>query len=175
MTNARNTGDIIGTVTHEGFKVNKLYGLKAVFFFEHLGGIDNIRTLGAFCGNVAHTGVLADKLQRIPVAGYYGAIHTFFAAYARHGTKYIVSFPAGLFIAVHTEKSKQLLHIGHLHGKLIGHTLALCLVTVIPLAAEGGLGSVKSDAYTVRLLFIEKPEVNIHKSENRIRGQTLGV
>ena len=170
---ARYAGDIVGAVAHEGFQVDKAQGFQAVFLKEHrrrVVGCDGLACLGA---HQLHRHVLIHQLQAVAVAGEDDALPALPAADVRHSADDVVGLPALTFVDGDIHGGKDLLHHGHLHGKLLGHPVAGRLVALVLQMAEGGAVEVKGNAQGVGLFLHRDLLQNIQEAEDGVGIQAL--
>ena len=81
---------------------------------------------------------LRNKLQTVAVACCDNAFVAVVLAGVGEGAENVVSLVALAGDDFIAQKREKLLEHGHLRGELLRHTLAVCLVAVVSLVAEGG-------------------------------------
>ena len=165
---ARDARDVIGAVAHQGFKIDQMDGVKAVFLTEAGRVIvdrDGLRKLG---GHQLDRHMLVDQLQRVPIAGDDHAVPVRPAALLADRADHVVGFPAFAFKDGDAHGAQNILHHRQLHGKLIRHRVTRRLVAVIGQMAERRRLEVERHAQGVGLLL--RPELfeNIQKTVDRV-------
>ena len=164
FTDALHPGDVVGRIPHQALDVDQLPGLQTVLGLDgglvHHPGL----TVAPAGGGQQHGGVIAHQLQVVPVTG--GQIAGFLALVAGGGqsAQDVVGLPALGGHQLVAQKGQQLLEQGHLGGQLLGHTVAVGLVAVVHLVAEGRGGQVKGNGHLVRLIVLGQGEQDIHKA-----------
>ena len=174
LANAGHARDVVGAVAHEGLEVHHLRRIKAVFLAENLRRIvDGLRASHAGL-DVADGGGIGDELETVLVPGDDHAVPAFFRAFDRDGTQDIVRLVARHLIAADAHGVERLLQNRHLGRELLWHALALGLVAVVGLVAEGGLTPVEAHAHGVGLLLVEHALEDVQKAKDSVGGRAVG-
>ena len=165
---ARDARDVIGAVAHQGFKINQMDGVKAVFLTEAGRVIVDRDGLRKLRGDQLDRHMLVDQLQGIPIAGDDHAVPVRPAALLADCADHVVGFPAFAFKDGDAHGAQNILHHRQLHGKLIRHRVTRRLVAVIGQMAERRRLEVERHAQGVGLLL--RPELfeNIQKTVDRV-------
>ena len=166
--NPGNAGDIVGGIAHQGFQVNQLFRLEAVFLLKQLLGVQRGGGLPRLGDDKLYVHIPVNQLQAVPVTGDDDALPGVVGADFAHRANHIVRFPALAFINGNAHGLQHLLHNGHLLGKLLRHGVAGGFVAVIFLVAEGGAVEVKGNCHGIGLLLLLHPFQNVQKAENRM-------
>ena len=117
--------------------------------------------------------ILINELEGVPVAGDHHALPAVVGADAAHGADDIIGLPSLTFVNGDVHGPEHVLHDGHLHGQLLGHTVAGGLVSIVLEVAEGGAVEVEGDAYCVGLFFLFGLFQNIQEAIDGMGIQTL--
>ena len=115
-------------------------------------------------------------MQAVLIAGNDDAVPAAFLADGGGGAQNIVSFKALQLVAADAHGVQNLFQDGHLGRQLLRHTLALGLVGLILLMAEGGGFQVKTDADRLGLLLLQQTLQDGHKAIDSVGwGAVRGV
>ena len=165
-TNAGNTGNVIRGIAHQRFQINELFGLKPIFLFKFLPGIQGCRGLSGLGDHQFYMDIFINKLQTVPVAGNNDTLPLIVGADSAYGTNNIVCFPSLAFVNGNIHGPQNVLHHRHLHGKFFRHAMSVCLIAVILQVTEGGAVKIKGNADRFRLLFLFHLLQNVQKTVN---------
>ena len=152
--------DIIGTVTHKCFQVDKLDWCNSVI----LGKFSFVVFYRALCCVEQYGRAIRNKLERVPVPCENIALILFVVAKLGKRTENVVSLVPLTLNNLCTEGSEQFLNHRHLLCKLVGHTVTVCLVTCNRLVAESWCTKVEGNSNSVGVKLACHSEVDIHKS-----------
>ena len=118
--------------------------------------------------------VVGDELQAVTVARK-DICTVIFAAGIRKCSQNIVRLEAGAFDNAYAHITEDILDKRHLHGKLIGHTVAVCLVCGACLVAERRLFQVESHGTAVGRDIPRSFKIDVHKSRKGVGERTFFV
>ena len=168
LANAGDAGNIVRAVAHQRFQIDDAARRKAVLRLKHLRRVQD-RLVFAHAGlHMADRRRIGDELQAVLIAGDDRAVPACVMTFDRDCPKNIVGLIARLLIAADAHGVQYLFEHRHLCGQVLGHRLALGLITVISLMAEGWLFPVKAYAQRIGLLLVQQMLQNIQKSKNGI-------
>ena len=173
FADARNTGDIVGAVAHQGFQVYHFFGGKAVFLFKALRGIKDRVCLSFHSSDIANRSLVGDQLQRVFVSRHDRAGPSLPLADRGSRTQNIIRLIAGKLIASNAHRVKDFLQKGHLRGQIRRHRLALCLISRVRTMAKGRILQVEGNTQCLWPHLIEKSSENRQKTIDRIRGRSV--
>ena len=137
LADARNAGDIVGRITHQGLQLDDLKR-------GHLIPVNDV--LRVIILGLSHTSfrlwqadanMLGGQLQKIPVAGQYRHLHAQGLASFRHGSQEIVRLQTGLFHGRNAHGVQHVFQHRHLLMKLRRHGFSGALIGVVHLMPEG--------------------------------------
>ena len=166
LAHARHAGDIVGGIAHQGLEIDHVNRVEAVLLAERSGR----HVLG---GGLSHAGgyqfdlgMVGNELQAVLIAGHHHTLPALRLALAGDGTDQVVRLITCHLIAGDVHGVQHLFQHRHLHRQLFRHPLALGLVVLVCLMAEGGLAPVKGDAQRLRLLLLRQALQGGQKAEN---------
>ena len=110
--------------------------------------------------------MVGNELQAVLIAGHHHTLPALRLALAGDGTDQVVRLITCHLIAGDVHGVQHLFQHRHLHRQLFRHPLALGLVVLVCLMAEGGLAPVKGDAQRLRLLLLRQALQGGQKAEN---------
>ena len=176
FAHAGDAGDVIRAIPHECLQIHHQGRREAVFLLKALRRIQHRFGLAHAGFHVADAGGIGNQLQAILIAGNDDAVPAAFLAYGGGGAQNIVSFKTLQLVAADAHGVQNFFQDGHLGRQLLWHTLALGLVGLILLMAEGGSFQVKTDADRLRLLLLQQTLQDGHKAVNSVGwGAVRGV
>ena len=163
FADALHTGDVVRGVPHQALDVDQLPGRHAVCFLD--GGLVHHLGLAVATGGGGQQdgGGVAHQLQAVPVPGGQVAGVPLPGPGGGQGAQDVVRLPA---LGGHqgiAQVGQQLAQQGHLAGQLLRHPVAVGLVAVVHLVAEGGGRQVKSDGHVVGLVVLGQGEQDVHE------------
>ena len=129
--NTRHPRDIVGGIPHEGFQVDELFRLKAVFLPEFFLVEQRGRGLPRLGDHQLDMDIFVDQLEGIPVAGDDHALPVLPGADFAHGADDVIGFPALAFVNGNVHRPQDVLHNGHLLRQFLGHGMTGGLVAVV--------------------------------------------
>ena len=130
-SDTRHPRDIVGGIPHEGFQVDELFRLEAVFLPEFFLVEQRGRGLPRLGNHQLDVDIFVDQLEGIPVAGDDHALPVLPGADFAHGTDDIVGFPALTLVDGNVHRPQDVLHNGHLLRQFLGHGMTGGLVAVV--------------------------------------------
>ena len=172
-THPGHAGDVVGGIPHQGLQVNQFLRLESVLCPEPFFIVHGRVGLAGLGDHQLHMDVFIDQLQTVPVAGDNDALPALFRADSPYGADHVIGLPALAFVDGDVHGPEHILHNGHLHGKLLGHSLPGGLVAVEAQMAEGGPMEVKGHAYRLGLLLLLHPLQNVQEAVDRMGVQSL--
>ena len=137
LADARNAGDIVGRIAHQGLQLNDLERRYLIFINDILGIVILRLSHAAFGLRQTDTDVLGGQLQKIPIAGQYRHLHAPGLASFRHGSQEIVRLQTGLFHGRNAHGVQHVFQHRHLLMKLRRHGFSGALIGVVHLMPEG--------------------------------------
>ena len=164
FSNAWNSRNIIGTVTHQSFQ---FYDLRRryLIFFEHF------RSMIILNGSLAPDGLrksnqnlIRGKLKKIPVSGKNGDIHAFRFTSSCNCAKKVICLISFQRHDVDPHGSKHLFDQRNLFPKFLRHGFSGSFISFVTLMPERRCTQVKGNGKVLRLLFFHNSEHNIQKS-----------
>ena len=170
LPDAFDAGDVVAGIPHQGLQVDHVDGRKAVGrtkgFGRHLlrGGLPHTG------GHQLDPGMLIHQLQGVLVSGHHHRIPARRGVPGGNGADKVVGLPALQLVAGDVHRLQHVLQKGHLAGKLVGHPLALGLVSLVGQMPEGRRGQVEGDAQGVRLLLVRQLLKDVQKSVDGVGG-----
>ena len=173
FAHARHAGNVVRAVAHQRFEIDDMDRGKAVLLAERLrrhvpgGGLPHPG------GDELDLGMVGDQLQAVLVAGDDDTVPARRLAFAGDRADEVVRLVTGELVARDVHRVEHLFEDRHLHGKLLGHALALGLVAVIFQMAEGRLAAVKGHAQRIRLLLVFKARHGGEKPVDRMGVEPL--
>ena len=173
FADARHAPNVVGAVAHEGLQVNEALGGEAVFFTEG----DGIHVVGhglsRLGGDKHDAGMVGDELEGVTVARDDDAVPALCLAAAGDGADEVVGLVAHHVVAGDVHGGEDIVQKGHLLMEFLGHTVAVGLVALVRLVAEGGLVAVEGDADGIGLFPVEEALQNVHKAEQCVGVQAF--
>ena len=129
--NTRHPRDIVGGIPHEGFQVDELFRLEAVFLPEFFLVEQRGRGLPRLGDHQLDMDIFVDQLEGIPVAGDDHTLPVLPGADFAHGADDVIGFPALAFVNGNVHRPQDVLHNGHLLRQFLGHGMTGGLVAVV--------------------------------------------
>ena len=171
FAHAGHAGDVVGSIAHQALDVDQLRGSDAVGLPHPRGG-DALRLADAALG-VQNRGVLPGELEGIAVAGDEQGLHAHFLALAGEGAQNVVGLKALAFDDAQAHALKKIADDGVLLAQFLGHGLAVGLVAVVEIGAEGVLAHVESHRRRRGRFLVQHAQKHHHKAVYGVGGRAV--
>ena len=156
LAHSGHAGDVIRAVAHQSLEVNDVLWLKAVLVKKQLWSILCRRCLPHTAFDMADMRCFTYKLKTILITGNYAAVPACCAAPHSDRTEQIIGLVALKLKAQDAHCVKHLLEYRHLNGKLLGHALALSLISGVSQVPERRRFEVKCNTHGLGLFIIKQ-------------------
>ena len=154
FTNAGHTGNIIGSIPHKGFYVDKFQRCHAIFFHNVFCVVIFSFCASAFCFGNTHFQGFSGNLQQVPVTGNHNRNEPCILCLFGKTAQNVIGFIAFLFVDGNMHSSKDFLQQRHLLPQFLGHPLSGTLISIKSLMPECRRMHIKCHCQIIRLVFI---------------------
>ena len=165
LPHAGTAGDVVHLVPHKGQYINHLFGLFDAVALAHLPGAAQFEVIAAVGGLVLQDGV-GDQLAEVLVGGHHVGGESVGAGLGGHGADDVVGLEAGNLEDGDAVGADDILDDGDGEFDVLGGSLALTLVGLVGLVAEGGALRIEADRYVGGFLLAQEFLEGAHKAEN---------
>ena len=172
FAHAGHAGDVVGSVAHQSFYVDELFGRYAIRLLNP-GGRYALCFRDAAPG-IQYGGVVPGKLERIPVASDQQRLYAAFLALAGERAEDIVGLKTLALDDGKPHVGKQVADDWVLPAQLFGHGLAVGLVFGVEVGAEGMLAHVEGHCRRRGRFLIQHAQKHHHKAVHGIGGRAVG-
>jgi len=164
LAHTRTAGDVVGSITHQSQHVDDLLGglyVELGFYFFGTHHFESAGVLGA-----VHEDAVRYQLPVVLVGSHHIGGDALPSGFGGERAYHVVGFVAGYFEDGNAVGADDVLYNRYGKADGLGCLLALCLVLLVGLVAEGGARRVEGYSYVCGILFFEHFFQGVYKAQN---------
>ena len=164
LAHTRTAGDVVGSIAHQSQHVDDLLGGLYVEFGFYFFGTHHFESAGVL--GAVHEDAVRYQLPVVLVGSHHIGGDALPSGFGGERAYHVVGFVAGYFEDGNAVGADDVLYNRYGKADGLGCLLALCLVLLVGLVAEGGARRVEGYSYVCGILFFEHFFQGVYKAQN---------